>query len=123
MSGRMGIMVLGLVLTAVGSALAQTSPVEVKTSTPADPRELEIVTPAPGSRDVTRPREADFYPNDVRVPYDPGFVEPLTTRPKSGPIKRVGVSGWTAPAGRGDGYAAGQELNGWFGFGISVIWE
>src|SRR5262245_39339978 len=76
-------------------AVAQTS-LDVKTAPPADPRELEIVAPSAGARDVTRPREADFYREDIRVRHEPGFVEPLTTRPASGPVKTIGLSGWTA---------------------------
>ena len=92
------------------------------TAPPGDPRELEIFSPSPGSRDATRPREADFYPEDIRVQHDPGYVEPLTARPPSGPVKKIGLSGWTAPPGRGDGIAA-HEITGWFGFGLSITWE
>ena len=111
-----------LVLAAASPVLSQAS-LDVKTSTPpGDPRELEIVAPSPGARDVSRPREADFYREDIRVRHEPGFVEPLTARPASGPIKKVGLSGWTAPPGRGDGVAQ-HETSGWFGFGLSIIWE
>ena len=101
---------------------AAPAPVDVQTSVSTADKNLEIIAPSPGSRDVTRPRESDFYPEDVRVRHEPGFVEPLTVRPKTGPVKKVGVSGWTAPPGRGDGIVQ-REINGWFGFGISVIWE
>ena len=111
-----------LALALAGPASAQAN-LDVKTSTPpGDPRELEIVAPSPGARDVSRPREADFYREDIRVRHEPGFVEPLTTRPASGPIKKVGLSGWTAPPGRGDGVAQ-HETSGWFGFGLSIVWE
>ena len=111
-----------LLLALAGPASAQAN-LDVKTSTPpGDPRELEIVAPSPGARDVSRPREADFYREDIRVRHEPGFVEPLTARPASGPIKKVGLSGWTAPPGRGDGVAQ-HETSGWFGFGLSIIWE
>ena len=111
-----------LTLALAGPASAQAK-LDVKTSTPpGDPRELEIVAPSPGAREVNRPREADFYREDIRVRHEPGFVEPLTARPASGPIKKVGLSGWTAPPGRGDGVAQ-HETSGWFGFGLSIIWE
>ena len=111
-----------LTLTPAGPASAQAS-LDVKTSTPpGDPRELEIVAPSPGAREVNRPREADFYREDIRVRHEPGFVEPLTARPASGSVKKVGLSGWTAPPGRGDGVAQ-HETSGWFGFGLSIIWE
>jgi len=111
-----------LTLALAGPASAQAN-LDVKTSTPpGDPRELEIVAPSPGAREVNRPREADFYREDIRVRHEPGFVEPLTARPASGPIKKVGLSGWTAPPGRGDGVAQ-HETSGWFGFGLSIVWE
>ena len=114
--------VLLSILVLAGPASAQAN-LDVKTSTPpGDPRELEIVAPSPGAREVNRPREADFYREDIRVRHEPGFVEPLTTRPASGPIKKVGLSGWTAPPGRGDGVAQ-HETSGWFGFGLSITWE
>lgn len=108
-------------LTWATAAGAQTS-MQVKTDSPGDP--LELISPSPGARDVSVPRETEFYPNpqDIRVRHDPGFVEPLTARPASGPIKKVGLSGWTAPPGRGDG-SAQHENSGWFGFGISFTWE
>ena len=108
-----------LVLGGASSASAQ-SAVEVRAT--ALPGELEIVAPSPGSRDVSRPRESDFYREDVRVRHDPGFVEPLSATPKAGRIKKIGLSGWTAPPGRGDGVVQ-HEVNGWFGFGLSLTWE
>jgi hypothetical protein len=109
---------------AQGAATQGTAPgtVEVKSSPPGDPRELEIVAPSRGAREVSRPREADFYKEDIRVRHEPGFVEPLTTYPATGPVRKVGLSGWTAPPGRGDGIVQ-HEVNGWFGFGLSIVWE
>lgn len=111
-----------LCLAAVGPAAAQSNIDVQATTPPGDPRELEIVAPSPGSRDVTRPREADFYREDIRVRHEPGYVEPLTARPANGPVKAIGLSGWTAPPGRGDGVAQ-HETSGWFGFGLSITWE
>jgi hypothetical protein len=118
-----GVVAVSLLTLAIGGAASAQTSLDVKTSTPpGDPRELEIVAPSPGAREVNRPREADFYREDIRVRHEPGFIEPATARPASGPVKKVGLSGWTAPPGRGDGVAQ-HETNGWFGFGISVIWE
>lgn len=118
-----GIAAAALLTLAAASPVFSQASLDVKTSTPpGDPRELEIVAPSPGAREVSRPREADFYREDIRVRHEPGFVEPLTARPASGPIKKVGLSGWTAPPGRGDGVAQ-HETSGWFGFGLSIIWE
>lgn len=116
-------LIAGALGLAVAAPAAAQIPVEVRTSAePAQQRELELIAPAPGAREVTRPREADFFGEDVRVRHEPGFVEPLTARPKTGPVKKVGLSGWTAPPGRGDGIVQ-REISGWFGFGISVVWE
>jgi len=103
----------------VSPSLAQ-STTELRATT--YPGELELVAPSPGSREVTRPREADFYREDIRVRHEPGFVEPLTARPKSGPIKKIGLSGWTAPPGVVD-RTVQREASGWFGFGLSFTWE
>ena len=120
--GVVGAVVVGSLVALASLAAAQAN-LDVKTATPpGDPRELEIVAPSPGAREVNRPREADFYPEDIRVRHEPGFVEPLTARPASGPVKKIGLSGWTAPPGRGDGVAQ-HETSGWFGFGLSIIWE
>jgi hypothetical protein len=119
----LGVVVASLLTLALAGPASTQTNLDVKTSPPpGDPRELEIVAPSPGAREVNRPREADFYREDIRVRHEPGFVEPLTARPASGPIKKVGLSGWTAPPGRGDGVAQ-HETSGWFGFGLSIIWE
>ena len=104
------------------SVAAAQGTLDVKaTAPPGDPRELEIIAPSPGARDVTRPRETEYFRADIRVRHEPGYVEPLTTRPASGPVKKIGLSGWTAPPGRGDGIVE-HEINGWFGFGLSFTW-
>ncbi|HUG38382.1 MAG TPA: hypothetical protein VML54_15600 [Candidatus Limnocylindrales bacterium] len=120
----LAVLLLGpaLVVAAASAASAQTQgSTELRTT--AVPGEMDLfVAPSPGARDVTRPREADFYREDIRVRHEPGFIEPLTTRPKTGPIKKVGLSGWTAPPGRGDGIVQ-HETSGWFSFGLSIVWE
>jgi hypothetical protein len=104
----------------IGVAQAQPR-VEIR-QTPSGERQFEVVAPGPAPRDMSRPRDADFYREDNRTPYEPGFVEPLTGKPRSGPIKKWGVSGWTAPAAAGP-MAHRQENSGWFGFGLTFIWE
>jgi hypothetical protein len=84
--------------------------------------DLAIIAP-PSAREVTRARESEFYPGeDIRVRHEPAFIRGMSTAPASGPIKRIGVSGWTSPPGRGDGIIA-HEVSGWFGFGFSFVWE
>jgi hypothetical protein len=118
-SPRLALLTLLLALAAAVPVMAQ-SGVEMTTSAPQEG--LEIVAPTPGARDATRPREADFYREDIRVRHEPGYIKPLTVTPKSGPVKKIGLSGWTAPPGRGDG-SVQHENNGWFGFGLSLTWE
>lgn len=101
-------------------ALAQQQP-EPGTS-PSNQNEFAIIAPHT-TREATRARESEFYPGeDIRVRHEPAFVSGLSKAPASGPIKRLGVSGWTSPPGRGDGILS-HETSGWFGFGFSVIWE
>jgi len=83
---------------------------------------FEIIAPGQAAREATRPREADFYREDVRVRHEPAFIAPLTATPASGPFRKLGVSAWTAPPGRGDGIVQ-RETSGWFGFGFSLVWE
>jgi hypothetical protein len=76
------------------------------------------------TREATHPRENEFYRDDLKVRHEPGFIEPMTVRPQSGPIKKIGASGWTSPPGTGAlPQVLHQEFSGWFGFGISAVWE
>ncbi len=101
-------------------ASAQSQPAPDSSATKES--ELAIIAPR-SAREATRAREQEFYPGeDIRVRHEPAFVRGLSGAPASGPIKRMGVSGWTSPPGRGDGILA-HEVSGWFGFGFSIIWE
>jgi hypothetical protein len=87
------------------------------------PPQMEIITP-PGAREITRPRESDFYPEDIRVRLDPAFIAPFTTVRPTGPKTAVqfGLAGWTAPntpVASQQGYL--RESPGWFALGFSVI--
>jgi hypothetical protein len=99
------------------------APVELKSTAPAPEHRFEIVTPGPSAREITRVPDADFYREDQRVPYQPAFIEPFVGKTKGG--STFGASAWTAPetpvgslASRGY-----QQNNGWFGFGITFIWD
>ncbi len=83
----------------------------------------DLVTPGQPP-EVTRPREDDFRPDDVRVRYDPAFIAPLTKTVRTGPRSgmRYGLSGWTAPPGHGDGIVA-RERPGWFALGFTFVWD
>jgi hypothetical protein len=77
----------------VGTALGQSS-VEMETAPPQLPR-FEIVPPSQATREATKPLEADFYREDVRVRHEPAFIEPFVGRTAAG--NQYGLSGWTAP--------------------------
>jgi hypothetical protein len=111
------LLALGALLPA-GRVLAQ----QAAETAPAPGPRFEIVAPGSAVREGTRPREAEFYREDVRVRHEPAFIEPFTAKPASGPFKRVGLSAWTSPPGRGDGVVQ-HETTGWFSFGLSLVWE
>jgi hypothetical protein len=113
--------VVALGLAGVGPALAQ-SGVEMRT-TPEHGHRFEIAPQGPAAREATRPRDADFYREDVRVRHEPAFVEPFVTRTPGG--NEVGLSAWTAPAppvGSLNSQGNGQT-NGWFSFGITFLFD
>ena len=117
---------LGLLMAAVAPApaLAQ-APVEMKSSVPETQRKpFEIVIPGgPTTQEKSRVPDADFYRDDQRVPYDPALVEPLVGRTKGGTT--YGASAWTSPQTPVGSLASQiyQQNNGWFGFGITFIWD
>ena len=80
-------------LALAGTVLGQSS-VEMETVPPHAPR-FEIVPPSPATREATKPLEADFYREDVRIRHEPAFIEPFVGKTKDG--NQYGVSGWTAP--------------------------
>jgi hypothetical protein len=108
-------------LGGVAPARAQ-SQVEIETG-PGRLPHLEIAPQGPATREATRPSEADFYRDDIRVRHEPAFIEPFVTKTKGG--NEVGLSGWTAPAMPVGSYASqgyGQN-NGWFSLGITFVWD
>jgi hypothetical protein len=115
-------------LALAGGAVAQE--IEIEAEPPAavpeapPPRQLEVLTP-PGAREITRPRESDFYPEDIRVRLEPAFIQPFTNIPPHGPKPAVqfGLAGWTAPntpVAHHEGYF--HENQGWFALGFAVVW-
>ena len=68
-------------------------------------------------------RESEFYPGeDIRVRHEPAFIQRPQHGAGHGADQAHGLSGWTSPPGRGDGQIA-HEVNGWFWFGFSFVWE
>lgn len=119
------LVILGLVLL-VGAplqALAQ-GQVEITAPPPARPPRPEFIIPGQPP-DVTRPREQDFYPDQIRTRHDPAFIVPFSTTVATGPktAVRFGLSAWTAPAGRGNVPWAAREVGGWFALGFSFVWD
>ena len=104
------------------SAPAQ-SPVEIRATAPEKPRQLRIVEPGPATREATRPREADFYREDVRVRHEPAFIEPFVGQTQGG--TKYGLSGWTSPATPVGSYVSQEPWarSGWPALGFSVVWD
>jgi hypothetical protein len=117
----LGMVAMAVALASVGPAVAQ-SGVEMQT-TPEHGNRFEITPQGPAAREATRPRDADFYREDVRVRHEPAFVEPFVTRTPGG--NEVGLSGWTAP-GPVVGSLASQghgQNNGWMSFGLTFLFD
>ena len=100
--------------------------IEIKAPPPEKRVPTPEIHPPPGAREITRPRESDFYPDNIRVRLDPAFVEPFTAVRQTGPKSAVqlGVAGWTAPntpVSQGGGRF--REVPGWFALGFAIVWE
>lgn len=104
----------------VSPAVAQ----QVEITAPTPPRAREPVVITPGDHyQVSRPSDADRYPNGPRVRPDPGFVAPLSSSVLGG-TGRAGVAGWTAPntpvaTSQATGF---HDVTGWFVLGLAFEW-
>lgn len=100
--------------------------------TGATAQQLDLQSPLPEtSRDRTDlPRaesrarafmpQADLYPYRPAVPYQPGFIEPLSKETSTG---RMGVAGWTSPnTSAGSRGAADPDNPGWPSVGFAIEW-
>src|SRR5260370_21523995 len=85
----------GLLFVALTSSALAQSPIEIRATAPEKPQQFRIVEPSEATRESTRPREADFYRQDVRVRHEPAFIEPFVGQTQGG--TKYGLSGWTAP--------------------------
>lgn len=121
-------MVLGMILGLVASlallpvaAGAQEAEVEITAPPPVAPPELVLPGQPP---EISHSREGDFRSDDVRVRHDPAFIAPFTRTVQTGPTTavRFGLSGWTAPPGRGDLQMV-RETSGWFALGLTIVWD
>lgn len=120
---RLSVLAAALVVLALASSALAQGQVEIRSTTPDQGRHFEIIQPSPATREASKPREADFYRDDIRVRHVPAFIEPFTTVTKGGTL--IGASGWTAPATPvGSLVSQGnQQTNGWFSLGITFIWD
>ena len=117
--------VLVLLLFSVGPVLAQQIELPQQITQPAPERPRQPIIVPPGDHEqMTRPSDADYYPNSPVVNYDPAFIEPLSTKietPTS--TGRVGVAGWLSP-----NTPVGAEVTyrrwhpGWFVLGFAIEW-
>jgi hypothetical protein len=111
------------VLILIFAAPAGAQQVDIRSTPPARERP-EFVTPGP-YYDLTHPRENEWYPEGVRVPFDPAFIAPMSQEydEVGGSRGRFGIAGWTAqniPVGApGTQY---REQNGWLTFGFAFTW-
>src|SRR5437016_14481563 len=87
-----------LALAPLVAAPAAAQQIEIKAKPPEQAPKLEILPP-PGAKEITRPRESDFYPDDIRVRLDAAFIEPFAAVKQAGPnsAAQMGPAGWTSP--------------------------
>ena len=113
----------GLALFPVAPGWAQQGQVEIVAPAPERLRPPEFILPGQPP-EISHPQEADFRPDNIRTRHDPAFIAPFTTTVQTGPntAVRVGLSGWTAPPGRGDLQLA-RESTGWFAIGFTIAWD
>ena len=72
------------------------------------------------SRKRTHAPEPDLYPHRPAVPYQPGFIEPLSKETATG---RAGIAGWTSPnTSVGARGSADPDNPGWPGGGFAIEW-
>jgi len=96
------------------------------TASTAQQFDLNLPTPdqsrAGSSRQPGRPATpgAEIYPHRPPVPYEPGFVTPLSRETETG---RMGAAGWTSPnTPAGSRVGTDPDNAGWFGSGLAIEW-
>jgi hypothetical protein len=100
--------------------------------TAATAQQLDLRSPRPETspdrhgpgREKSQPRahapEPDLYPHRPAVPYQPGFIEPLSRETATG---RAGIAGWTSPnTSVGARGAADPDNAGWPSVGFAIEW-
>ncbi|HMB85777.1 MAG TPA: hypothetical protein VKS62_05295 [Methylomirabilota bacterium] len=113
----------GLLFVTLAAPATAQSPIEIRATAPEKPQQLRIVEPSEATRQSTRPREADFYREDVRVRHEPAFIEPFVGQTQGG--TKYGLSGWTSPTTPVGSYVSQEPWarSGWPALGITVVWD
>ena len=113
----------GLLFVTMAAPATAQSPIEIRATAPEKPQQLRIVEPSEATRQSTRPREADFYREDVRVRHEPAFIEPFVGQTQGG--TKYGLSGWTSPTTPVGSYVSQEPWarSGWPALGITVVWD
>jgi hypothetical protein len=114
---------IGLLTVMIAGTASAQNPVEIRATAPEKPPQLRIVEPSPATREATRPREAGFYREDVRVRHEPAFIEPFVGQTQGG--TKYGLSGWTSPTTPVGSYVSQEPWarSGWFALGFTVVWD
>ena len=113
----------GLPFATMADPATAQSPIEIRATAPEKPQQLRIVEPSEATRQSTRPREADFYREDVRVRHEPAFIEPFVGQTQGG--TKYGLSGWTSPTTPVGSYVSQEPWarSGWPALGFTVVWD
>ena len=113
----------GLLFVTLAAPASAQSPIEIRATAPEKPQQLRIVEPSEATRQSTRPREADFYREDVRVRHEPAFIEPFAGQTQGG--TKYGLSGWTSPTTPVGSYVSQEPWarSGWPALGFTVVWD
>jgi len=113
----------GLLFVTLAAPASAQSPIEIRATAPEKPQQLRIVEPSEATRQSTRPREADFYREDVRVRHEPAFIEPFVGQTQGG--TKYGLSGWTSPTTPVGSYVSQEPWarSGWPALGFTVVWD
>jgi hypothetical protein len=115
------LILIALVVAVAGPVFAQQ--VDIQATPPPTERPRELIVPGP-YYDISEPRENQWYPHGVRVPYDPAFIEPASTEYETTTERgRYGVAGWSSqnlPVGPGG--TMYSEQAGWLSFGFAFTW-
>jgi hypothetical protein len=113
----------GLLFVTLAAPATAQSPIEIRATAPEKPQQLRIVEPSEATRQSTRPREADFYREDVRVRHEPAFIEPFAGQTQGG--TKYGLSGWTSPTTPVGSYVSQEPWarSGWPALGFTVVWD